>query len=99
MKAFFCLFFCALKGREKRIQTVSKIMKKQRIFSRTHCLFKKKKENRNRVQKKVFPSFPSNKQLFLILGYIKKKTVKKRNRVYKKNQKRRVKQNEKPFFK
>ena len=71
------------------------------FFAHTLSFQKKKKQTREQKQntKDSLPSFPSKKQLFSFLDTSKKRTIKKRNRVYKKNQKMRVKQNEKPFFK
>ena len=71
------------------------------FFAHTLSFQKKKKTNKRTETeyKRQFTIISIKKTTFFILGYIKKRTIKKRNRVYKKNQKMRVKQNEKPFFK
>ena len=58
------------------------------FFAHTLSFKKKKQENRNRIQKIVFPTFPSKNNFFYCWIHQKKSTVKKRNRVYKKNQKK-----------
>ena len=68
------------------------------FFAHTLSFQKKnKQENRNRIQKTVYHHFPSKNNFFH--SWIHQKKDNKKNRVYKKNQKMRVKQNEKPFFK
>ena len=65
----------------------------KRIFF-AHKMFLNQ-ENRNRKQKRVFPTF-HEKKTFLFLDTSKRR--KKRNRVEKKNQKKAGYKNEKPFF-
>ena len=73
-EGFFCLFFLCFEVKREKDSNSFKNIEKNNGFFRAHIVFpKKKKENRNRVQKKVFPSFPSNKQLFKFLGTSKKR--------------------------
>ena len=62
---------------------------------------KKKQENRNRIQKTVFPTLPSKKQLFFYSWiHQKKSTVKKKKQsLQEESKKGELHKNEKPFFK
>ena len=70
------------------------------FFAHTLSFQKKKNKRTETEYKRQFTIISIKKQLFSFLDTSnKKRTIKKRNRVYKKNPKMRVKQNEKPFFK
>ena len=100
-EGFFCLFFLCFEVKREKDSNSFKNNGKYNGFFRAHIVFSKKKTNKRTETeyKRQFTIISIKKTTFFILGYIKKRTIKKRNRVYKKNQKMRVKQNEKPFFK
>ena len=85
----FGLNFVVVKSEEREglINVIPKSKRKiKRIFSHTKCFWNQ--ENRNRKQKKVFPTF-SSKNNILIFGYITtQRRVKKRKRVQKMKQKK-----------
>ena len=68
-KGFFVWVFCGFSWREKRIlKVLSKIVENKTDFFAQKFL---NQENRNRKQKRVFPTF-QDKNTFLFFGYIKK---------------------------